>query len=329
MEYGIKVNEKMQLSSNISVKDRYIRYLKGREKAENTIKSYTTDINLLYGFMREYKQIDNEYELLKSITNDDIEDYMYDMQERYALSSINQHLASWKNFFDYVMKNKHIIDYNPVDGIESFGEKIVYTTAKKKDILTLDEIKEVIKCSYIRKKGERYADFTLSRNRFIFATLCTTGLRVEELLQAEKSWLEKIEEGYMLNIPASIVKNKIDKRVPITNKVLHYFKEYELDKRSYSDAVESNLIVCSPNGKKISTSNCNTIIKKLIEKANIDKHISPHCCRHTCTTILVKRHVSEILIDKILGWKTNSMRNRYSDHVTEYDKEKIEACNFL
>ena len=329
MEYGIKVNEKMHLSSNMSVKDRYIRYLKGREKAGNTIESYSNNINQLYVFMREYKGIQNETELLKAITNDDIEDYMFDMQDEYAPSTINQHIASWKSYFDYVMKNKHLIQFNPVEGVSAFSSNLVYSVAKKKDVLTLDEIKEIIKCSYIREKGERYAELTLSRNRFIFAILCTTGLRVEELLQAKQSWLEKIDDGYMLNIPINKVKNRIAKRVPITNKVLQYYKEYELDRLVFGKNVDNDLLVVSPNGNKLSTSNCGTIIKKLVEKANINKHISPHSCRHTCTTILVKRHVSESLIDQILGWKTNYMRNRYSDHVTEYDKEKIEACNFL
>jgi len=318
---------------NTNILDRYFNnYLKMKNRRENTIQTYKYNMSQFYNYFSELLHTDDEIELLKKITNDMIEDYVEYLllEKKYSASSMNNKINTWKSFYKYVYKNKKIIEVNPIEHFPEVPECLSTKEKKDKEILTPSELEKVLECSYNKLEGERMFHLCSTRDRFIMAFTYTTGSRIEEILQAEFPWLEKIEDGYMINIPSTLVKNKIDKRLPITGKVLKYFNEYLIERSNLKKIKDEDIIILSSKGRKVTTKDCNESLEKLLKKAEINKHITSHCGRHYFSTILTSRgDVSENIINRIGGWKMEGIKNNFYCHDEAFDNEKIRVCNSL
>lgn len=318
---------------NTNILDRYFNnYLSMKDRKKNTIVTYKNNMAQFYDYFTELLHTDDEIELLSNITNDMIEDYILHLlqEKKYSSATVNNKINTWKSFFQYVCVNKKIIPLSPVDGIPQVNENQSTKTTKEKEVLNHEELIQILKSSYNKLDGERMFELCSTRDRFILSFTYTTGTRIEELLQAEFDWLEEIKEGYMLNIPKQVVKNKIDKRLPITGKVLKYFNDYMSEREKLKHVHDENIIILSSKGREIGTSDCNNNLDKLISKAMINKHISNHCSRHYFASSLTSRgDISDNIINRIGGWKMEGIKNNYYCHDKAFDKEKIRVCNLL
>lgn len=316
---------------NTNIKDRFFNHLAIKDRRENTFKAYNNSINQFYEYFQNLLQIDDEKKLLLSINNDMIEDYMqYLVDQNYSCSTINSRLNSLKSFFKYVVVNKKIISTNPFDGIPNVSEGVVNVAKKQKDVLTREELKKILDTTYVREPNERDFELCSARNRFIIAMLHSCGLRSEELLQAEESWLRKIENGYMLCIPKEIVKNKIDKIVPICGVTLTYYNEYIEERNKLGKIQDKNIILLSARGKKLTTTAVNNMIQKYVNRLEIPKTISSHCGRHYFATQTGVNNFNENMVKRIGGWKFQDIKNSIYTHDNSiFDQEKIKICSSL
>ena len=316
---------------NTNIKDRFFNHLAIKDRRENTVKTYENAINQFYEYFQNLLQVDSEKKLLSLIDNDMIEDYIQHLvDQNYSCSTINTRLNSLKSFFKYVVVNKKIITTNPFDGIPNVSEGVVNVAKKQKDVLTRDELKKVLDTTYIREPNERDFELCSARNRFIIAMLHSCGLRVEELLNAEETWLRKIEDGYMLCIPKEIVKNKVDKIVPITGITLQYYNEYIEERNKLGKIQDENIILLSARGKKLTTSAVNNMIQKYVVRCNIEKHLTSHCGRHYFATQTGVNNFNENMVKRIGGWKFQDIKNSiYTHDDSIFDQEKIKICSSL
>lgn len=317
-----------------NIKDRWLKTIE-RKKRDNTVMSYRKNIDHLYSYFNQKFNIDNEIEMIKRINNDDMEDFIYEMEEEYTKSTINNRIATYNLFFKYCIKGKGIITHNPMGMIKQYSPKEVADDCKEKYIPTLKEVRDLIEVCKIKSKGARCFNLLSRRNASMLAILSSTGLRPIELIKAKFENLEKLDGSYILTIPKENCKTHISRRVPITGLALKYFEEY-LSERSNTKYNElKGYIFISSRGNRINGKNLNEIIKKNVLLANIkipeDKQFSIYCLRHFTSCILVEKKESEYMINNLLGWsnKNNSMLNRYSNHIEFYDKEKIRMCSYL
>ena len=302
-------------------------------KAENTVTNYVSDVKQFLNFVLNNKEekIEDENELIKNINNEDVNDYRKSLYlDNKKLSTINRKIASIGDFFNYV-KSKNIVKENPADNVKRYSGKLVMSDTKVKDILTDDEIKLMFRKSYVRNKGENLFDFKVASDRFILARMLETGGRINEYLKSKFTDLQEITNGYMLVIPANRVKNTLEKRFPIVGKLLMYYNDYISERKALG--IESEYIFVSSNGKALVGRDINMTIKKLLKKADIDKHITNHCFRYMATNIMLQRGVPRDIINKILGWTSENyrMQNRYGAFydMSTMDKEILRACDFI
>ncbi len=57
---------------------------------------------------------------------------------------------------------------------------------------------------------------------------------------------------------------------------------------------------------------CNLILKRVLKRFNIHRHITFHCARHTCATVLLSKGVSLPIIQHILGHQSIKTTQVYS-----------------
>ena len=57
---------------------------------------------------------------------------------------------------------------------------------------------------------------------------------------------------------------------------------------------------------------CNLVLKHVLKRFNIHRHITFHCARHTCATVLLSKGVSLPIIQHILGHQSIKTTQVYS-----------------
>lgn len=317
-----------------NIKDRWLKTIE-RKKRDNTVISYKKNIDHLYTYFIEKFNTDNEIELIQKINNNDMEDFIEELEKKFTKSTINNRIATYNLFFEYCKVGKGIITHNPMGMIKQFSPKELMDETREKYIPTLREVRGLINACSIKNKGDRNFNFISIRNATILAILSSTGLRPDELLSAKFSCLEKIEDSLMLTIPKENCKTHIEKRVPICGLALKLYKEYLFEKNINKLNNTDGYIFISAKEKKLNVKDLNLILNKLVKLIDIkipeDKQFSIYCLRHFTACTLVERKETEFMINSLLGWsnKNNPMLNRYSNHIEFYDKEKIRMCSYL
>ena len=100
-----------------------------------------------------------------------------------------------------------------------------------------------------------------------------------------------LEEQYF-DVIASKTENGI-RRVPIADKILPFFK-------GWSESSECEYLLHSLEGQQFKYRNYyDSYFKPLMESLELTQ--TPHCCRHTCISLLAEAKVDQTTIKKIVG----------------------------
>ncbi len=124
----------------------------------------------------------------------------------------------------------------------------------------------------------------------IVLMLIYSGVRISEMLDLLKSDVH-IEEQYF-DVIDSKTENGI-RKVPIADKVLPFFKAW------YNDT-DSKYLLHTENGEPFKYRNYyDSYFSPLMENLGLEQ--TPHCCRHTCISMLAEAKVDQTTIKKIVG----------------------------
>jgi integrase/recombinase XerD len=260
----------------------YKHYLKiERGLSQNSITNYEFDINKLI----KYLETHDIYATPINISTDVVQPFIYEASKTLNPRSQSRLISGLRSFFGYLIFE----DYrktNPMDHIESpkIGRKLP-------DTLSIEDIDNLISAIDLSKpEGER--------NRAILETLYSCGLRVSELTSLKISDLF-FEEGFIK------VTGKGDKQrfVPIGLNTQNYINIYRKEVRTHILIVPEfkDTLFLNRRGKQLTRAMIFTIIKRLAEKINLHKTISPHTFRHSFATHLLENGADLRSIQLMLG----------------------------
>ena len=257
----------------------YLKIEKGL--AKNSIDSYSRDVKKLIYYLEENNIVVTPI----SITNDDIQQFIYTTAKSINARSQSRLISGLRNFFDYLVFEDYRKN-NPTDLIESpkIGRKLP-------DTLSLEEIDLLINAIDLSEpQGER--------NRTILETLYSCGLRVSELINLKLSDLF-FEEGFI----RVLGKGNKERFVPINTQTQKYILFYINTIRVHLNIYKKyeDTIFLNRRGKILTRVMIFTIIKNLAVKAGIKKKISPHTFRHSFATHLLERGADLRAIQQMLG----------------------------
>lgn len=266
---------------NHALKD-YKLYLKiERGLSQNSIDNYALDVKKLIAFM-EASDINISPLKIEAKT---IQEFIYTIAKEVNARTQSRIISGLRSFFDYLIFENYR-ETNPLELIESpkIGRKLP-------DTLSIEDIDKIVAAIDLSKpQGER--------NKAIIETLYSCGLRVSELTHLKLSDLF-FDEGFIK------VTGKGDKQrfVPIgahTQKIINiYINEVRSDikvVKEYEDTLFLNR-----RGKQLTRAMIFTIVKRLTEKAGIQKSISPHTFRHSFATHLLENGADLRAIQMMLG----------------------------
>ncbi len=270
--------------------------------SDNTISSYSFDINKLFSFAREEKKINN----ITEIKEDTILSFLNHIQsteskEENLLSekSISRYISSFRNFFKF-LENEGLISANPTENIES--PKI---SRKLPDFLSYVEVEMLLNKPDVSKKIGL-------RDKAILEIMYSSGLRVSEVINLELNNIN-FDESF-LNVFGKGSKERI---IPIGKIALKWLGKYILEGRPYFANNKSKYFVfLNTKGYKMSRMAIWLIVDKYAKLANIKKKVHPHTLRHTFATHLLEGGADIRVIQELLGHSDISTTQIYT-HITK------------
>ena len=284
----------------------YKNFLKlERSLSDNSVSAYVNDINKLTSFLKsENKESIKCSDIDSKIIREFVE-YIYNL----GISSYSQAriISGIKSFFNYLLIEEKI-KLNPTQLIES--PKL---DKKLPDTLNLDEIENILSSIDLNS-------FEGVRNRAIVETLYSCGLRVSELINLSFQNLY-LDIGFI----KVIGKASKERLVPIGSSAIKYIKVYNEDYRNFIKVKEGNegFLFLNRRGAKITRNMIFIIIKKIAQKLNLRKNISPHTFRHSFATHLIEGGADLRAVQEMLGHESITTTEIYTHLNKEYLREVV------
>ena len=318
--YLFKANTNLHININFEICDLIINpklmnwessiiqfrnYLKlERSLSDNSITAYEADIRKFVTYL-EIKKV-NVSPINTSLQN--LKDFLEWINEL-GLNARSQAriISGLKAFFKYLLL-EDIIDNDPSSLLESpkLGRKLP-------EVLSIEEIDHIVSAIDLSQpEGQR--------NKAIIETLYSCGLRVSELINLKISDLY-FDEGFV----RVVGKGDKERLVPIGQKAIKEIRYYFQDRNLQSniDKASENIVFLNRRGKQLTRVMIFTIIKRLAEKAEIKKNISPHTFRHSFATHLIDGGADLRAVQEMLGHESIITTEIYTHLDREYLRDAI------
>lgn len=280
-------------------------YLKlERSLSENSVTAYETDIRKFVSYL-EIKKLQVS-PLTVSLQNlKDFIEWINDL----GLNARSQAriISGLKAFFKYLLL-EDAIESDPSSLLESprLGRKLP-------EVLSIEEIDRIIAAIDLSKpEGQR--------NKAIIETLYSCGLRVSELINLKISNLY-FNDGFI----RIVGKGDKERLVPIGQKAMKEIRYYFQDRNLMAniEKASQNIVFLNRRGKQLTRVMIFTIIKRLAEKAEIKKNISPHTFRHSFATHLIDGGADLRAVQEMLGHESIITTEIYTHLDREYLRDAI------
>ena len=288
--------------------DKFIKYLKiNRNYSDYTIKNYELDINDFILFCNDKKI------KIEDIKYNNVKEYLVVLYDKkYKRNTISRKISSLRSFYDFLYDEK-IVDKNIF--------KAVSLPKKEKKLpkyVTSDDIEEIFNMPDI--------DTPIGiRNRLILELLYGTGIRVSELVSLELKDIDlvniKIDDIDFTNKSIKIFgKGSKERIVLYGNNCSKILDKYLSDGRNILLNGKKNdyLIIGLNKTKGLSTRSVELIIDKIINKAALNKNVTPHVFRHTFATHLLNEGCDILVVKELLGHSSLDTTGIYTHVSNEY-----------
>lgn len=283
----------MNWSSYIKGFETYL--LLERSLSENSIEAYKYDVDKLYQFLEVTKQEKTP----EQVKLKDLEDFIIHIN-KIGIGEFTQAriISGVKAFYKFLLL-EDMIDVDPTELLE--GPKL---RRKIPDVLSYEEIRMIFDAIDVsdEKKGGH-------RNRAILETLYACGIRVSELVNLKLSNYFP-EEGFI----KVIGKGDKERIVPIGSSAIKQIEYYLNPTRSELAIAHGHedYIFLNRRGKKLSRVMVFLVIKNAVERAGIDKVVSPHTFRHSFATHLVEGGADLRVVQDMLGHESITTTEIYT-----------------
>ena len=291
------------LTWEISIQ-KFVNFLRlERSLSSNSISAYQNDIKKLREFLDAQKQSISPTQ----IDFDHLRDFLHWINELgMSPTSQSRVISGIKAFFKYLLIENYI-EKDPTELLESpkIGRRLP-------EVLTVEEIDHIIGAIDLSQpEGQR--------NKAIIETLYSCGLRVSELIHLRISNLY-FEKGFI----RVIGKGNKERLIPISQKAIKEINYYFQDRNQLTIAQGCNdILFLNRRGKQLTRVMVFLIVKRLAEKAGINKNISPHTFRHSFASHLIEGGADLRAIQDMLGHESITTTETYTHLDRTYLRETI------
>ena len=206
----------------------------------------------------------------------------------YAINTIAKFMKIFRRFVNLAIDEELMTAY-------PFRKYHIKTENVQKQSLTERELHRI-------ENKVKNEDMTEEENKvlsgFLFSTY--TGLRFSDIIQITKQHIKNIYRNKWVIM--RMQKTDQEVRIPISK--MFSGKAVSIIQTNRTTTGKLFQIPCNAR--------CNMVLKRVLKRFNIHKHITFHCARHTCATVLLSKGVSLPIIQHILGHQSIKTTQVYS-----------------
>lgn len=264
-----------------------------RSLSDHSVNAYLADLDKLIQFL----QTKDDSIAPAQVTLKTLQEFTAWINELGMTASSQARIISGiRSFYDYC-STENIIDNDPTLLLEA-----PKTRRKLPDTLSVEEVDKLIAAIDLSVPEG-------TRNKAIFETMYSCGLRVSELVALKISQLYA-ELGFVR------VTGKGDKErlIPIGAQALKYIQIYRENVRRHLPTIpgEEDILFLNRRGRRLSRVMIFLALKELVKKAGIQKNISPHTLRHSFATHLVEGGADLRAVQEMLGHESITTTEIYT-----------------
>ena len=206
----------------------------------------------------------------------------------YAINTIAKFMKIFRRFVNLAIDEELMTVY-------PFRKYHIKTENVQKQSLTERELRRI-------EDKEEKEELTEEERKvvkgFLFSTY--TGLRFSDIIQITKQHIKSIYKNKW--VIKRMQKTDHEVRIPISK----MFKGKAVSIIQESKTTTGKLFQLPCNAR------CNLVLKRVLKRFNIHRHITFHSARHTCATVLLSKGVSLPIIQHILGHQSIKTTQVYS-----------------
>ncbi len=279
--------------------------------SENTCRAYQLDLFEFIDFAvktkskETHKGKNSNPLLLEEVDSFLIRGYLgYLYKKKNRKSSIARKLSTLRSFFKYLAKHGMISD-NPA--------KAVITPKQEKPIPAYLPVDDMFRLLDFFKQDTLFG----RRNRAIFETLYSTGIRISELAGMNVS-----DVDFSAQIIRVLGKGNKERIVPVGTKAMEAINEYRKMllqaisfRRNKADGSEVDPLFLNKNGGRLTARSIRRILDHAVRECGLAQPLSPHGMRHSFATHMLEAGADLRVVQELLGHKSLSTTQKYT-HVT-------------
>jgi integrase/recombinase XerC len=292
----------VQRSDGWDLIDKFSEYLSFNLRfSENTIKSYTHDIELFFKFLSSQNI---KITAIQNLTLNDFRMYFsFRITERKNKASSNARaISSLKSFFSFLEKS-NIVSSSEIQKIKF--PKLPKTLPKA---LKENEIVELIE-NFEEQEIEN--SWESLRNKALVTLIYSAGLRISEALSLNKKDFHK--NTFFLKIKG---KGSKERFVPLLEKAKEEMSEYinSLDISllpDYPVFINGKRDKKTGKPKRLTAREVQKIIQNSRERLNLPKFTTPHALRHSFATHIIENGGNIRNVQSLLGHSSLSTTQKY------------------
>ena len=272
----------------------YLNFEKGL--SSNTQAAYRRDLEKFKRFLKEQRLTLNPGEIAKHQVMAFLN---WQLEQGKDYSTVARSLSSLKTFYKFLILES-LTDNNPTDDLET--PKI---QRKLPQVLTVDEVGRLMDQPTLTKPLGL-------RDRAMMELLYGTGLRISELLS-----LQMEDMNTMVGFLRCMGKGRKERIVPVNPTAAEWTVRYVSHGRSFllKNPMERTLFI-NARGRTMSRQGFFKILCAYVDKAEIDKSVTPHTLRHSFATHLLENGADLRAVQEILGHADISTTQIYT-HLTK------------
>ena len=238
---------------------------------------------------------------------------MYIQQFNYSKTTTARKIASLRTFYRFLYREK-IIESNPALGIH----------APKKgkplpEFLTEKEIEQIF-------NGMKLDTPAGYRNRAILELLYATGMRISELSNLNFENLNLDENEIKV-----FGKGSKERIVLVSSRAKQFLESYIKNARylifNQSKTEAESPVFINKTGYRLQPQTVRQVIRDVVEKIELPKHVTPHVFRHSFATKLLENGADLRVVQELLGHSSISNTQIYTHVSMERLKHSYETSH--
>jgi len=284
--------------------NQYQAHLKAVGKSPHTIKAFRSDL------LRMVKEVRLEPD---KVSPRALESFLGVFRDgnggrQISQNTINRQITALRSFFNWAVELGIAIN-NPVKNI-----RIANVAQKPPVYLTETEERNLLRCL----RDNRTRKHAL-RDAAIIHILLDTGIRVGELVGLN---LDSID-GKHLRVRRAKGGSPTIKFLPVrTRKIIETYIQKERNRLNRSDVNQA--LFLNQQGTRLHARAVQILVKVWVERAGINKPVTPHTLRHTFATSLLNKTGNLLLVQKALGHRNVTTTQIYAHVADSILEEAIE-----